>query len=113
MSNTTTDNPNSPFSRPRRVITGHTSSGEATVILDEVPSPQFWAPDSCNAIHNFYQSTETPALNDSELSPEGWVDVIAGNPGIAGLISRNGSTFRSFDCAPGSVSVRNQPYLVF
>ncbi|KAJ3484193.1 hypothetical protein NLI96_g5804 [Meripilus lineatus] len=97
------DTVDSPFPVPRRVITGHTPAGEATVILDEAPTPHFWAPGSRNAVHGFYQSTETPTLNDSELT-SGWIDVIAENPGVAGLISRNGSTFRSIDYAPGSVS---------
>jgi hypothetical protein len=62
----------------------------------------YWVPGSVNPAYNFYCTTEAPAVIDTELSKGVWVDEIAGHPG---LVSTNGSTFRSFDFAPGTISV--------
>lgn len=108
MSNPTSDQSKSPFPSVRRVVTGHTPSGEAIVLRDEVIKPEFWAPESRDAVHNVYQSDETPARNDAEVNKGeegGWVDVIGSRTGPEFLVSKGGSTIRSFDLAPGSVSV--------
>ncbi len=95
-----------PFADVRRVVTGHTLKGEATVILDEVKTPHNWPPNSLNPVHNLYQSNESPARNDAELLPGGWVDDVDNSRLVRGtLVRKQGSTFRSFDLAPGSASV--------
>ncbi|KAJ3476352.1 hypothetical protein NLI96_g11216 [Meripilus lineatus] len=104
MTTASSDSSKSPFPGVRRVITGHTPSGDAITIRDEAQPPQSWSPADSSVFYNLYRSDETPALNNAEFSKEGWVDLIAGYSGLEGLVSRNGSVFRSFDLAPGAVS---------
>lgn len=105
MANDSSNSSKSPFACIRRVVTGHTPSGEAITLRDEVQPPKAWSPADESVFYDLYRSNETPALNDAEFSKEGWVDLIEGYPGIAGVVSRNGSVFRSFDLAPGAISV--------
>ena len=105
MSNTVRPAPPIPFLPDiRRVVTGHNSEGKAIVIKDEVVDKTFWGPETVNPVHDFYRTDETPAIVDQEVSGE-WVDRIAQDPALA---SRNGSTFRTIDLAPGAVVVRTE-----
>ncbi|EJD37337.1 hypothetical protein AURDEDRAFT_116815 [Auricularia subglabra TFB-10046 SS5] len=89
----------SPFPPVRRVVTGHSLDGTAVVMRDEVLDAKFWNPASANPTYDLYRTDETPAAVAEELNG-GWVDNVAVKPG---LTSPEGSTFRTFDLAPGSV----------
>ena len=89
----------------RRVITGHTPEGVATVIQEEVTEPKFWHPKSRNGVFDIYRADTVPANNDQAKGE--WVDLIAQSPvGRAGLITPNGATVRVFDYPPGTTTVR-------
>lgn len=105
MSDTTPNPFQSPYPGVRRIITGHKPSGEATVIRDELKPPVIWDPAVPAPVYSVYQSNETPAKNDAEFTPQGWVDTMPDLPGPDSIISRNGSTLRVFDLQPGAVSV--------
>ncbi|KAK7017211.1 cupin-2 domain-containing protein [Favolaschia claudopus] len=110
--------PTSPLPNVRRVVTGHNpSTGQSLILADTTQPPTFWSPDSVNAKFDLYYTGSVPAVNDAELNMHienkklkesdehlkhnGWVDEIAEHPE---LISPQGSTFRAFEFAPGSVS---------
>jgi hypothetical protein len=93
----------SPFPSVRRVVTGHTASGKSTVLQDAIQPTTFFHPGSVNAVHDLYRTNESPAVMDTEIVSGEWVDEIKKDPS---QVSEYGSTFRSVDFAPGSVSVR-------
>ncbi|KAI0077178.1 hypothetical protein K474DRAFT_1707489 [Panus rudis PR-1116 ss-1] len=93
--------PRSPFSSVRRVVTGHTSSGKSIFLEDSVQPYVFWDDVSGSVVHHLYRTSEHPAVLDAEVRSEDgcqWVDEIKVNDE---LVSRDGSTIRSFDMAPG------------
>jgi hypothetical protein len=98
----------SPFPPVRRVVTGHTADGKSTVLQDDIQPTTFFHPGSANAIHDLYRTNESPAVMDAEIVSRQWVDEIKKDPS---QVSELGSTFRSVDFAPGSVSVRTPPFL--
>ncbi|KAJ7649541.1 hypothetical protein DFH06DRAFT_1331904 [Mycena polygramma] len=94
--------PKSPFPAIRRVVTGHTTAGKATVVADTVQPPKSFSPESASSMYDLYRTSESPAVIDSEVTEEGkWVDEIAQN---AEHVSKDGSTLRAFDLEPNSVS---------
>ncbi|KAK7064932.1 cupin-2 domain-containing protein [Favolaschia claudopus] len=91
----------SPFKPVRRVVTGHTPEGKATVVADTVQPPTFWSPQSISPIYDLCHTSESPAVIDSEIREGKWADEIATN---TEHVSRNGSVFRVFEFSPGTVS---------
>jgi hypothetical protein len=93
----------SPFPAVRRIVTGHTVDGKSTVLADTVLPPRFWTPESIAPTYDIHYTGESPANNDSEIRAGGkWVDEVAEQKD---LVSKDGATFRSWDFAPGSVTV--------
>ncbi|KAF7340311.1 Cupin-2 domain-containing protein [Mycena venus] len=90
-----------PFKPVRRVVTGHTPSGKSTVVADTVQPPTFWSPKSISPIYDLCHTSEAPAVIDSEITKGEWVDEIAQNKEH---VSNEGSVFRVFEFAPGTVS---------
>ncbi|KAJ7058784.1 hypothetical protein C8F01DRAFT_990067 [Mycena amicta] len=95
----------SPFPAVRRVVTGHTLQGKSTVLADTVQPPTFWSPKSTSPIYDLCHTSESPARIDSEIIGHGlggeWVDEIAEKKEH---VSKEGSVFRVFEFAPGTVS---------
>lgn len=90
-----------PIPAPRRVVTGHNPEGKSIVLRDEVQPAQYWTPGSVNAIYDFHRTNEAPARIDSELVTGSFVDTIALDRSHN---SPNGSVFRSFEFAPGTIT---------
>ncbi|KAF9004759.1 hypothetical protein BDQ17DRAFT_1240747 [Cyathus striatus] len=92
----------SPLPSVRRVLTGHTVDGKATFIVDETITPRLFAPDiNQNTVHEVYRTETVPASIDSEMTTGSFVDEAKTNHS---LTSPKGSTFRSFDLEPGSIT---------
>jgi len=105
MSDSTSPRP-SPPPPVRRIITGHSPTGKAIVLRDEIQTPRYWAPGGINGIYDIHRTNEHPARIDSEIAEDGsgeWVDEIARGEekGFAGLKSKNGSMMRVYDYSPG------------
>ncbi|TDL25427.1 hypothetical protein BD410DRAFT_766038 [Rickenella mellea] len=79
----------------RRVITGHTPAGKATVVEDKVTTMQKFGdkPDAA-LFTTLYRSDDLKPSNDGEYVESTKQD----------LIGEEGSTFRAWDMAPHSIS---------
>jgi hypothetical protein len=91
-----------PIPAPRRVITGHNVDGKSIVLRDEVQAANYWSPGSVNPIYDFHRTNEAPAQIDSEIVTGSFVDEIALDKSHN---SPHGSVFRSFEFAPGTITV--------
>ncbi|KAJ7474087.1 hypothetical protein FB451DRAFT_284248 [Mycena latifolia] len=91
----------SPFPPVRRVVTGHNSSGQSTVLADTAQPARFWTPESITPMYDLHYTGESPAVIDTEISKGKWVDEITLHPE---LFSGGGSNFRCVEMAPGDVS---------
>jgi len=92
----------SPIPNVRRVITGHNTEGKSIVVRDDVQSPKYWGTDSVNTIYDICRTELVPASIDSEITTGTFVDEIASH---AEHVNPTGSVFRSFEFAPGAVTV--------
>ncbi|KAF7296802.1 Cupin-2 domain-containing protein [Mycena indigotica] len=106
MSNPPSTKPASPFAPLRRVVTGHTLSGHATVVEDNIQAARYFSDAATSPCYDLYYSSTTPAANDSELENAGgnskWVDEVKEHPEIPP--AAGGSNFRCWDMPPGSVT---------
>lgn len=94
----------SPFPGVRRVVTGHSANGQATVLRDDlIKSP--------NNVHGVFRAEEFPIRNDAELKGE-WVDTVV-QPGKQSLIADGGAVSRVYDMAPGAFAVRRFGFLSY
>ncbi|KAJ7649511.1 hypothetical protein DFH06DRAFT_1331875 [Mycena polygramma] len=89
----------SPFPPVRRVITGHTTAGKSTVLVDVVQPTRYFRPET--PMYDLYHSNESPAVVDTEISKGEWIDEITSHPEV---FSGNGSNFRCWDLCPGEVT---------
>ncbi|KAF9519853.1 hypothetical protein BS47DRAFT_1001441 [Hydnum rufescens UP504] len=83
----------------RRIVTGHTPDGMATVIRDErlTPVPDVPNVPDSGRITRIWTTKQSPVVHSDET-----VDGGTGGPDRLGLVSTNGTNIGSFDVAPGN-----------